>query len=56
MQLALGIGKYPQPDDIKQFFRRLDERLTTVRSLSAVTVASDIPNVDRDQRASTAHD
>ena len=43
MQLALGIGKYPQPDDIKQFFRRLDERLTTVRSLSAVTVASDIP-------------
>jgi putative ABC transport system permease protein len=43
MQLALGIGKYPQPADIKQFFRRLDEQLATVRSLSAVTVASDIP-------------
>src|SRR6185295_11203271 len=43
MQLALGIGKYAQPADIKRFFRQLDEQLATVQSLSSVTVASDIP-------------
>jgi putative ABC transport system permease protein len=43
MQLALAAGKYPQPADIKQFYRQLDERLASVRTFSAITVASDIP-------------
>jgi len=43
MQVALPAGKYRQPTDIKQFFRQLDERLASVRALSDVTVASDIP-------------
>lgn len=43
MHLALVAGKYPQPDDIKRFFRQLDERLSSIRSFAAVTVASDIP-------------
>jgi len=43
MQVALTQQKYPQPADIKQFFRQLDERLASVRAFSAVTIASDIP-------------
>jgi putative ABC transport system permease protein len=43
MQLALGIQRYGQPDRVKEFHRRLDERLAGLRSLSSVTVASDIP-------------
>jgi hypothetical protein len=43
MQLALGTQKYSQPARIKQLFREVDEHLASVRALSAVTVASDIP-------------
>jgi predicted permease len=43
MQVSLTAAKYPQPADIKQFYRRLDERLAAVAEFAAVTVASDIP-------------
>jgi predicted permease len=43
MQQALGADRYTQPAQKKQFFRQLDERLSSVRAFSAVTIASDIP-------------
>jgi predicted permease len=43
MQLSLGARKYPEPEQIKQFHRQLDEQLSAMRAFSAVTVASDIP-------------
>jgi predicted permease len=43
MQVSLTAAKYPQPSDIKRFYRQLDERLAAVQEFSAVTVASDIP-------------
>jgi predicted permease len=43
MQVSLTAAKYPQPADIKQFYRQLDERLAAVPQFSAATVASDIP-------------
>jgi putative ABC transport system permease protein len=43
MEVALSAQKYPRPAQIKQFFQQLDERLTSIPALSAVTVASDIP-------------
>jgi predicted permease len=43
MQLAISAQKYAQPEQIKRFFRQLDERLSSVPEFSAVTVASDIP-------------
>lgn len=42
-RLTLSLGRYPQPEQIKQFYRQLDERLASVPALFAVTIASDIP-------------
>ena len=43
MQVSLNAAKYPQPEQIRQFYRQLDERLAAVPEFSAVTIASDIP-------------
>lgn len=43
MRLALSAQKYAQAEQIKQFYRQLDERLASIPAFSAVTVASDIP-------------
>ncbi len=43
MRLALGAQRYREADQIKLFYRTLDERLASSRAFSAVTVASDVP-------------